>query len=233
MDAVDPDGDRLFYRYAAASGSVTPDPSNPAQATYVHSGAPAGSDRLTVTVTDTRNASATATRTVPLQGNRAPQVTLAAGEPCHPPCAQTFTATASDPDDDELDYVWSGCASGHEATATCALSFPGSVTVAVTVSDGQGGLTTATATAEGVNRAPVVQGRTDAPTGEPRLLVFESDPDGDRLVCGWWGDCRCIGNLQSFSLTCAPPSYAASCVQRFACTDPFGATGEHTFTLRR
>jgi hypothetical protein len=89
-------------------------------------------------------------------------------------------------------------------------------------------------TVEGTNRAPVIQGRMDAPQGEPRLLVFEDDPDDDRMTCGWWGDCRCTGSVQSFNLTCTvPPTANASCFQRFACTDPFGATGDLTFTLRR
>ena len=50
VDAIDPDGDQVFYRFAAETGTVTPDPGNPSRATYVHAGGTAGADRLTVTV---------------------------------------------------------------------------------------------------------------------------------------------------------------------------------------
>jgi hypothetical protein len=234
VDAVDPDGDRLFFRYAADSGTVTPDPSNPALATYVDRGGTAESDRLTVTVTDARNTSATLTRTVPLQGNRGPVVSLSRViDACHPPCRITFTAEASDPEGEELSYVWSGCTSGTERSAPCFIEHPGPAGVAVTVTDQQGGVTTVTATVEGTNAAPTIRGVQDAPAGEPRLLVFENDPDDDRMVCGWWGDCRCTGSHQSFNMVCSPPPTQSTCFQRFACTDPFGATGEFTFTVRR
>lgn len=234
VDAIDPDGDRVFFRYSAESGTVTANPSNPGLATYVDRGGTGESDRLTVTVTDARNTSATLTRTVPLQGNRRPVVALTSeADSCHPPCRITFTAEASDPEEEELSFVWSGCASGNERRAACVVDHPGPVAAAVAVSDPQGGLTTMAASVEGSNRAPVIRGVQDAPTGEPRLLVFEDDADGDRLVCGWWGDCRCMGSNQSFNLTCTLPSFANSCFQRFACTDLFGATGEYTFTLRR
>lgn len=233
VDASDPDGDRLFFHFTAQSGTISADPSTPGQATYVHTGGAEGSDRISVTVTDSRNSSATASRTVPLQGNRGPQVTIAGREQCHAPCSVTLTAEADDADEDTLDYVWSGCASGNDHIATCTVTAPGETVAAATVTDGQGGLTTAVFTVRGTNHTPTIQGRIDAPQGETRLLVFEDDLDGDRMVCGWWGDCRCTGSNQSFNLLCSVPPGQASCFQRFACTDPFGATGEYTFTLRR
>jgi len=234
VDAIDPDGDRLFFRFTAESGSITADPDHPGRATYVHSGGTAGADLLTVTVTDTRNTSATLSRNVPLQGNRGPDVRVTSViESCHPPCRITYTAVATDPEGDELQYRWSGCTSGAAISAPCFLVHPGPVTSAVTVTDGQGGVTTVTVTAEGTNRAPTIRAVQDSPQGEPRLLVFEDDADGDRMVCGWWGNCRCTGSEQSFNLICNVPSFAAACFQRYACTDPYGATGEFTFNLRR
>jgi hypothetical protein len=234
VDAIDPDGDALFYRYQAEAGTVTADPANPGHATYVHSGGTAGTDHLTVTVTDARNTSATLARSISLLGNRGPQVVLRRViDACHPPCRITYTAEATDPEGDELTYTWSGCTSGTEVSSPCFLENPGPVTSAVTVTDGQGGTTTVAATAEGTNRAPVIRGVQDAPQGTPRLLVFEDDADGDRMICGWWGNCQCTGSEQSFNLSCVVPSFAASCFQRFRCTDPFGALGEFEFTLRR
>ena len=234
VDAIDPDGDRLFFHYTAETGTVTADPAHPGQATYVHGGGTAGTDRLTVTVTDTRNTSVSLARSVPLLGNRGPEVRVRSViDSCHPPCRITYTAIATDAEGDELEYHWSGCTSGAANSAPCFLEHPGPVTSAVTVTDGQGGVTTVTVTAEGTNRAPTIRGVQDAPQGTPRLLVFEDDADGDSMVCGWWGNCLCTGSEQSFNLSCNVPSFAAACFQRFACTDPFGATGEFTFNLRR
>jgi hypothetical protein len=234
VDAVDPDGDRLFYRFSAETGTVTADPEAPGQATYTHAGGAGGNDRLTVTVTDTRNTSVSATRSVALQGNRGPTVEVTRfTDTCHPPCRITYTAEASDPDGGPLLYLWSGCASGAGPTAACQVAYPGIVTSSVTVTDEDGGSTTVTVQAEGTNRRPTVRGVQDAPTGEPRLLVFEDDGDGDVMECGWRGSCTCTGNAQSFNLVCSVPASMASCSQRFACTDPFGATGDFTFTLRR
>ena len=89
------------------------------------------------------------------------------------------------------------------------------------------------ATAQGTNQAPTIRAAQDSPQGVPRLLVFEEDPDGDRMQCGWWGNCQCTGSEQSFNLTCTVPSFATTCFQRYLCTDAFGAFGEHTFDLRR
>jgi hypothetical protein len=234
VDAIDPDGDALFYRFQAESGTVTADPAQPGQATYVHGGGTAGTDRLTVTVTDARNTSASLERTVSLQGNRNPEVTLRSIiDACHPPCRITYTAEATDPEGDELQYTWSGCTSGSGDSAPCFLEHLGTVTSSVTVTDGQGGLTTVSATAEGTNRAPTVRGVQDSPQGVPRLLVFETDPDDDPMICGWWGNCQCTGSEQSFNLNCTVPSFAQACFQRFRCTDTFGALGEFEFNLRR
>jgi hypothetical protein len=233
VNAVDPDGDTLFFHYTAETGTVTADPATPSQATYVQTATASGSDRLTVTVTDTRNASAQLTRNVPLQGNRGPTVTLTSIiDSCHPPCRITYTAEASDPDGDELHYLWSGCTSGSGRSAPCFLVAPGEIKSAVTVTDSQGGVTTVSATAQGTNHTPTIQFRTDVVAGEQRLLVFENDADDDRMECGWHGDCRCMGSVQSFNLLCSVPNGAANCFQRFFCIDPFGALGEHTFTVR-
>jgi Bacterial Ig domain len=234
VDAIDPDGDALFYRYQAESGTVTADPAKPGQATYVHTGGTAGSDRLTVTVTDSRNTSASLARTVSLQGNRNPEVSVRSIiDSCHPPCRITYTAQANDAEGDELHYTWSGCTSGTGLSSACFLDHPGPVTSAVTVTDGQGGLTTVSVPAQGTNQAPTIRGVQDSPQGVPRLLVFEDDADGDRMICGWWGNCQCTGSEQSFNLNCTVPSFAATCFQRFRCTDTFGALGEFEFNLRR
>lgn len=232
VDAVDPDGDRLFYNFSAQAGTVSADPAVPGQATYVHTGSAQESDHLTVIVTDARNASATMTRTVPLLGNRGPQVAIEGKAQCHPPCSVTLTAAAEDADDDTLDYVWSGCATGNDTIATCNVTAPGDTVAAVVVSDRQGGVGTATYTVRGTNHTPTIRAGQDVVSGGQRLLADGDDLDGEHLNCGWWGDCQCTGSNQSFTLICNVPAGVSTCFQRFACTDPFGALGEKTFTLR-
>jgi hypothetical protein len=169
-----------------------------------------------------------------LQGNRNPEVALRSViDSCHPPCRITYTAQATDPEGDELHYAWSGCTSGNGISSPCFLVYPGPVTSALTVTDGQGGSTTVSVTAQGTNSAPTIRAVQDAPQGVPRLLVFETDADDDVMICGWWGNCQCTGSEQSFNLSCVVPSFAQNCFQRFRCTDPFGALGEHEFNLRR
>lgn len=237
VEAVDPDGDALLYRYEASGGAFTTDPAQPATATYRNDGVGRSSDSIRVVVTDTSNASASGIAAVTLQANRPPTVRANALLPeaaCHPRCSLTVEAQAEDPDGDELSYVWSGCASGAGRQESCDIPRPGDYTAAVTVSDGRGGVSTAVVDLKGTNRPPVIQG-TQQPfsAGTWRILVFEEDPDDDPMVCGWHGDCDCTGSVQSYNLICRLPAAVNRCFQRFACTDPFGATGEARFEIAR
>jgi len=233
VDAIDPDGDRLFFRYSAQAGSVIPDPADSSRATYVQNGTDRPSDRLAVTVTDTKNASTTMTRSIGLQGNRPPEVEVNGGGGCHPRCSKNFSADASDADGDSLSYVWTGCASGTGRSASCQVDGVGTFTATVVVSDGKGGVTTASGFAEGTNAPPVVSGGMTFHSARARFNVSygDSDDDASSLVCGWIGDCQCTGSNQSFNLDCVLPSTASSCFERFSCTDPFGASDSTEFFL--
>jgi len=239
VDAIDPDGDALFYKYSADSGTITiPDASTPNQAVYVQNGAARLVDRITVTVVDRANAATSVTSKISLQGNQPPTVTLAwvnggknGGGTCHPECSITLRADASDPEGDALSYNWSGCTSGNEQTARCTIESVGAVTASVVVSDGHGGLATAAVEAQGVNAAPNVSGGRTLSGPHATLAVSASDPDGDALDCGWTGTCTCTGSTGSYNLTCDVPGGAGSCGMRFACTDVFGAGAETDFTV--
>ena len=234
VDAIDPDGDALFFRYEAQAGTVTADPGKPGQATYVHNGGAAGSDNLTLTVTDARNTSATLVRSISLRGNRGPEATLRSViDACHPPCRITYTAEATDPDGDELRYTWSGCTTGSGTSSPCFLTNLGPVTSSVTVSDGQGGVTVVSATAQGTNQVPTIRIVLDSPQGVPRLIPSETDPDDDRMFCGWFGNCQCTGSEQSFTLNCVVPAFASACFQQFRCSDTWGGWGSAEQILRR
>ncbi|MBZ5537756.1 MAG: OmpA family protein [Acidobacteriia bacterium] len=137
----------------------------------------------------------------PIPPNHPPTVTCSAS----PDSVQTggtvrLTATASDPDNDPLSYVWKtgqGKLTQDNATAswdTTGLA-AGSYTLSVHVSDGKGGTadcsTTVTVTAlpAPVNHPPVCNATADRTTllsGErTRLVANASDPDGDPLTYQW------------------------------------------------
>lgn len=237
VDASDPDGDQVFYRFEAGAGSITTDPGQPGRATYRNDGVLRGSDQVRVTVTDTKNASASGIASVTLQGNRAPTIrltTLVTERACHPKCSLTVLSNADDADGDLLRYTWSGCTSGVEPTSRCVIDAPGPHTAALVVEDGRGGVATASITLDGQNSAPVVSGgRVFSGVGPERFQIASDDADGDELVCGWWGDCQCAGSHQSFNLVCSLPSGLDRCFMRFSCTDPFGASDETRFELVR
>jgi hypothetical protein len=66
---------------------------------------------------------------------------------------------------------------------------------------------------------------------DARFTVTVADPDDDPLTCGWRGSCRCTGTAGGFTLLCSLPAELSSCVMRFACVDPFGASAQTIFQL--
>ena len=233
VDAVDPDGDALFFHYQADAGTVTRDEADGSQAVYRNDGVPRPADRITVTVLDGSSATIVHEAPVSLQGNRAPVVRVVGARSCHPPCALELTAMAEDPDQDPLSYTWSGCASGTERAARCSLTAAGHFTAAVAVQDTRGGLTYVSVGLDGTNARPVVTGGQVYRATQARFLVTIEDADNDELTCGWWGNCACTGSHQSFNLLCSLPPELAQCFMRFACTDPLGASDETRFELQR
>jgi hypothetical protein len=237
VDANDPDGDTIFYRFEATGGTVATDAGQPGRATYRNDGVARGSDQVRVTVTDSKNASTSGVASVTLQGNREPVIdlrTLVTERACHPRCTLTVLANAEDADGDALRYRWSGCASGQEPTSRCVIDAPGPHSAALVVEDGRGGVATAAITLDGRNAAPEVGGgRTFSGSGPERFQITSDDADGDELLCGWWGSCQCTGSNQSFNLVCSLPSGLDRCFMRFSCSDPFGASDETRFELVR
>ena len=137
--------------------------------------------------------------------NRDPSVTVTftGASSCTPhgsvTCALNVSATASDPDGDQLTYTWSGCATGTAATAVCTIKDPGVVSATVAVDDGHGHIVSASAAGRGdreANRQPAVtvlfpSGATCTPSpGVPcaiDVVAQASDPDGDALQFSWSG----------------------------------------------
>lgn len=101
----------------------------------------------------------------PTPANRAPTVTIAGADSCHPtngsggviPCAIALRADAEDPDDDALSYEWSGCGQGTARTVRCSIDRLAELTATVTVSDGHGHEVVASKAIRGVNAVPTNQ----------------------------------------------------------------------------
>jgi|WetSurMetagenome_2_1015567.scaffolds.fasta_scaffold39855_2 hypothetical protein len=151
--------------------------------------------------------------TMPAVPNTAPRVTVVLLGPIaclELPCTVTVQANASDPDGDALSYRWSGCATGAAAQAACVVSSPDPAVASVEVSDGNGHVVAASATAQGMNRAPYLQlssffGFSDtSPTLEALGNII--DPD-EGVLCG--GAAAYLDSI-SVSGDCRP-TYAFSC----------------------
>jgi hypothetical protein len=104
-NASDADGDVLSYNWSASGGEIG------GEGTEVTWSAPgsAGSYNVTVAVTDGRGGEVMGHVIITVRVNRAPTITSLITD-AHwiiPPGTIQVTCTASDPDDDELSYVWS------------------------------------------------------------------------------------------------------------------------------
>ena len=194
--ASDPDGDSLTYDWSAPAGRF----SEAADAATTRWTAPneIGPVTIWVDVFDGQGGSASAGVTVEVV-NRSPAVS-ARCDPCeiHRGGEVALTATASDPDGDELTYAWSAPAGRFSEAADAATTrwtAPdeiGPVTIGVEVSDGHGGMASAEVTVEVANRPPVFESSEYAlelrenVDGSRRPVdlgaVTASDPDGDELT---------------------------------------------------
>jgi hypothetical protein len=225
VTASDPEGQRLTYRYLVTQGTVTPDPANPARATYTHNGQ-TRPDRVEVTVTDERNGTAQAAMDLdialppppppslpppspppptppPSPGPVAPPTVSVSASPrsCHPPCKVTFTAAATGADS----YEWSGCAPSSSArgsdSVTCDLARLTPVTATCTVRNSAGSAS-ASASASGTNGAPVVVGGRIIKAIEAELQAEYRDPDTDNMDCRWdrsrTTNCQLVGGCGDF-----------------------------------
>jgi PKD repeat protein/methionine-rich copper-binding protein CopC len=193
----DPDNDPLTYSWDFGDGSKG------TGREIAHAYSAAGSFSVSVTVSDNRGGSNTASAQVEVStANRTP--TAHPGGPYSGRVGLPIAfsaAQSSDPDGDQLTYAWSFGDGGSRTGAQPQYTFstPGTFTVALTVADGNGGTHTATVSAAiaaadpSDNRPPIaIAGGPYA--GEVGIPVSfngstSHDPDGDALQYSWsFGD---------------------------------------------
>ena len=139
--ASDPDGDSLSYSWSASKGNISGEGS---VVTWIVPDAP-GAYTLTVEVTDGRGGEATMQLTIDVVVNHPPVIDSLITEwrKVRKATTSTVECIASDPDGDELSYIWSasgGNISGEGSVVTwVAPNAYGTYNITVTVTDGRGG----------------------------------------------------------------------------------------------
>ena len=240
--ASDPDGDELAYAWSSVSGSFG-EVADSASAIWT---APEeiGPVTIRVEVSDGHGGLASAEVTVEVV-NRPPTVSVAC-DVCEIPRGGEvgLTATASDPDGDELAYAWSSVSGSFGEVADSASAIwtapeeIGPVTLRVEVSDGHGGLASAEVTVEVVNRPPTVSVACDVCEvprgGEAGLTATASDPDGDELAYAWSSVSGSFGEVAgAASVTWTAPEEIGPVTIRVEVSDGHGglALAEVTVTV--
>jgi PKD repeat protein len=180
----DADGDRLTYAWAFGDGG-TADTRN-ASHTYLQ----AGTYTAEVTVTDVHGGTGSAEVQVTVAnppGNAAPTVRVAADPKTGTaPLRVRFTSAASDPDRDQLSYVWEfgdGAKAGGP-TAVHTYTQPGSYTAKLTVTD-PGGRTASATVVVTASQKPAPKGAVAGEQAErprPRLALALAKSQSVRRV---------------------------------------------------
>ncbi len=195
--AVDPDGDKLTYSWAASGGKIE---GNGDTAKFDATGLAPGKYTVTVTVSDGRKHQVSkSTDITVLKRNVAPTATI---EPTSFSLTQgesvNLKCSGSDANNDPLTYSWAVdgqklAAAGQQISFGSEGRKPGSYTVTCTASDGEA---TGSASSTGTvkeriipNQPPTMECLTTtmdvASGGSIELKAKASDPDGDKLNYSW------------------------------------------------
>ncbi len=194
--AQDPDGDELTYAWTVDDGTIS---GKGPTVTWTAPEAP-GTYNIGVEVSDGRDGIAIEQLTIEVLAPNQPPVveSLTAEQQRVEEASNTpITCSASDPDGDELSYVWTasgGTISGEGPAVTwTAPDEYGTYTIMVEVSDGRDGIATEQLTIEVLapNQPPVISSLTANYEGEInpgdsyQIECIAQDPDGDELTYAW------------------------------------------------
>jgi hypothetical protein len=190
-------------------------------------GGQTGTDTVQITVTDP-------------PGNRAPSVDFGyAPGSGNAPLSVLFSPEATDPDDDELTYLWEfgdGDTSTHDGQIRHVYRQGGSYTAKLTVSDGELSATKSVTIVVGnppTNQAPTVQIAADPLSGsaplDVRFTASGRDPEGGPLLYTWdYGDGAQGAGRSVTHRYLTEGSYTAKVTVR----DAQGATGSATVVVQ-
>jgi PKD repeat protein len=201
-----------------------------------------GSYTATVTVTDVGGQTGTDTVQITVTdppGNRAPSVDFGVAPGSgDAPLSVLFSPEASDPDDDELTYLWEfgdGDTSTQAGQIRHTYRQGGSFTAKLTVSDGELSASKSVTITVGnppTNQAPTVQIAADPIRGtaplDVRFTASGRDPEGGPLMYTWdYGDGSAGAGRSVTHRYLTPGTYTAKVTAR----DAQGASGTATVTV--
>jgi hypothetical protein len=255
--STDPDGDPLTFAWRSLSspGGVTVSLLDGATAQARFTPTAAGVYAFELTVSDGELAARDTVLVTVGAANRVPVVDAGPDQSITLGGVASVTITATDPDGDPLTYAWivasrpEGSTAALSATDAPTVSITpdlaGAYTLQVTVSDGRGGQAIdsvkVTATAAGMNRAPVAHAGFDLTGTETipvDLLGFSSsDPDGDPLTYSWTflsrpeGSAASIIAAGSVSASFTPDVEGVYVVQLEVSDGEFSSTDTATITV--
>ncbi len=196
--SADGSDDVVQYRWDFGDGNGTSLDQNPSH-TYMTP----GTYTATVTVTDEGGKTGTDTVAITVTdppGNAAPNVDIGAAPGSgNAPLDVLFSSEATDPDDDELTYLWEfgdGDTSSQEGSVRHVYRQGGTFTAKLTVSDGtlsDSATVSITVGNPPANQAPTVQIAADPVNGsaplDVRFTASGRDPEGGALIYTWdYGD---------------------------------------------
>ncbi|HEU4840463.1 MAG TPA: PKD domain-containing protein, partial [Ilumatobacteraceae bacterium] len=196
--SADGSDDVVSYHWDFGDGNGTSLDQNP-----THTYMTPGSYTATVTVTDEAGKTGTDTVAITVSdppGNAAPSVEIAAAPASgNAPLDVLFSSEATDPDDDELTYLWEfgdGDTSSQEGSVRHVYRQGGTYTAKLTVSDGtlsDSATVSITVGNPPANQAPTVQIAADPVSGsaplDVRFTASGRDPEGGPLMYTWdFGD---------------------------------------------
>jgi VCBS repeat-containing protein len=155
-----------------------------------------GSDSFSYQARDSSAASNVATVTLTITSiNDTPLVDAGADQTVNEGSTVAFSLTASDADDDPLSYLWDfgDGATANDAAPTHVYADNGSYSVTLTVSDGQGGVTSDSLAVTVQNVAPTLtlSGVTTINEASAYSLILSASDPGADTIANWtinWGD---------------------------------------------
>ena len=210
---VTDDSKVITYSWSATGGKISGDEET---ATFDATGVDPGKYMITVAVSDKKNEVSCSTDIEVLKRNLPPTASCA-------PASTTITqgdstkisATASDPNNDQLTYTWTVngeklAAAGSQITFGSEGRQPGQYAVTATVSDGEetASCTSTITVQEKPNQPPVIECLTTtldvASDGTVQLRARASDPDGGDVTISWsstGGKVSGTGDTATFNAT--------------------------------